>query len=137
MRCRKVSSRYRIVALDLTLTSDDIKVIDILCRDTSSNPWGAIYLLIDNLFYVSDITNGIWWTSIIRLEEAETGYRAVEYIESTQNRVVEAPIISAARIAQLLHGRLPGRSRFGWIDKDDPNQGWYWRDAGNFLEVLP
>ncbi len=128
---------YRIVALDLPLTSDDMKAIDASCRNTCSNPWGAVHLLIDNLFYISDFTNSICCTSIIRFEKTEAGYRAVEYIENTQNRVMEAPIISAARIAELLHGRLPGRSRFGWIDKDDPNQGWYWRDAGNFLKAAP
>lgn len=137
---RVVRNGYRLIVLNLMLSNDDMKAIA-----AASNEIGAewhvgqkkFWLADKLLFVIDDDEEGICCNTIIRFEQTEAGWRTVEYIEDTVKRELVAPLISAARIAQLLHGRLEGRSRFGWIDKDDPNQGWYWRDAGNFLEVLP
>ncbi len=126
---------YRLVGLDLVVTTRDMDAIRSVCEKSCSeeNYYGHVYQMTGPLLVMVEEREDCSHKTVIRFEQSKTGWRAVEFLEETITLKFEEPLTAAAEIAGLLCGFVGGRHRFGWIDEDDHNQGCYWRDAGTFL----
>ncbi len=124
---------YRLVQLDIPIRRSEMEEITRQCGNSFARhpTHNSILRLQDNMLFVLDESAAYYTRAIVRFEADGDAFKAVEYVEDMQhlNGDILSPLASGGWLIQAIDGLLLTRHAY-WLDEDDWNKGWAWREKG-------
>jgi len=122
--CEIDGENYRVIPLNLRLSWKDVYDFpDRLGKPVRiEDPFDYCCLYVDPMLYLADDRSlGVEW--VIRIEEDEGSFVAVDALFNSRFRW----LYGAADAARCLSALLP-EERFAFVDDEDEDKGWRWRN---------
>jgi hypothetical protein len=119
---------YRVIPLNLSLTSEDMSVLESKCGSFgTSDSWRYVYKLTNNLLFMIFENDGSC-DAVIRFGKSEAGFMALEVLQDVANLNLNVDPGEFYAV-KMLSDLLPG-CRCGLVDEDDDDT-WFWREPSD------